>query len=107
MQRILLLITLVLFGALTAAALWQHGYWGIIAPHFQTFGGGQVLTDLVIALTLAMIWMWQDAKVTGRNAWPWIIVTLAVGSFGPLIYLLTRKTTVKTVHVSGNSLVRE
>lgn len=91
MHRILLTITLILFGALTVTALWQHGYWGIIAPHFQSFGGGQVLADLVIALTLAMVWMWHDAKATGRKAWPWIIATLVLGSFGPLIYLLTGK----------------
>ncbi|MBS1789066.1 MAG: DUF2834 domain-containing protein [Acidobacteria bacterium] len=95
MQRTLLIITFVLFGSLTAVALWQHGYWGIIAPHFQSFGAGQVLADLVIALTLAMVWMWRDAKATGRNPWPWIVATLALGSFGPLFYLLTRKSAVK------------
>lgn len=95
MQRTLITVTLLLFGALTAAALWQHGYWGIIAPHFQSFGGGQVLTDLVISLTLVMVWMWRDAKATGRNVWPWIVTTLALGSFGPLLYLLTRQSTEK------------
>ncbi len=59
MQRNLLVITLILFGALSAAALWQHGYLGIFALHFQTFGGAQVLADLVIALVLVMIWMWR------------------------------------------------
>jgi hypothetical protein len=93
MQRIFLAITLLLFGALSAAALWQHGYWGILAPHFQSLGGGQVLADLVIALTLVMVWIGRDAKATGRKAWPWIIATLAFGSFGPLFYLLTRKST--------------
>jgi len=96
MQRTLLIVTLILFGALSAVALWQHGFWGIIAPHFQSFGGGQVFADLVIALTLVMVWMWQDAKATGRNVWPWIVATLALGSFGPLIYLLTRKSTTET-----------
>ena len=95
MQRTLITVTLLLFGALTAAALWQHGYWGIIAPHFQSFGGGQVLTDLVISLTLVMVWMWRDAKATGRNVWPLIVTTLALGSFGPLLYLLTRQSTEK------------
>lgn len=95
MQRTLITVTLLLFGALTAAALWQHGYWGIIAPHFQSFGGGQVLTDLVISLTLVMVWVWRDAKATGRNVWPWIVTTLALGSFGPLLYLLTRQSTEK------------
>ena len=93
MQRSLIIITLVLFGALTALALWQVGPWGIIAPHFQSFGAGQVLADLVIALVLAMVWMWRDAKATGRNAWPWIALTLVAGSFGPLMYLLSAKRT--------------
>ncbi len=95
MQRSLIIVTLILFGSLTATALWQHGYWGIIAPHFQSFGAAQVLTDLVIALILTMVWMWQDANATGRNPWPWILVTLALGSFGPLVYLLTRKSIEK------------
>ncbi|MGL4234016.1 MAG: DUF2834 domain-containing protein [Casimicrobium sp.] len=90
MQRTILIVTIVLFSFLTAAALWHHGYWGIIEPHFKSFGAAQVLADLVIALTLFMVWMWQDAKVTGRKVWPWILLTLIAGSFGPLIYLLTR-----------------
>lgn len=95
MQRTLIAVVLVLFGGLTAVALWQHGFWGIIAPHFQSFGAGQVFSDLVIALTLAMVWMWQDARVLGRNPWPWIVATLAAGSFGPLLYLLTRDAGVR------------
>jgi len=91
MQRTLLTLTLLAFGGLSAVALWRHGYWGIIAPHFQSFGAGQVLADLVIALTLVMVWMWHNAKATGRNAWPWIAGTLVVGSLSPLLYLLTRK----------------
>ncbi|WP_052050880.1 hypothetical protein [Leptolyngbya sp. KIOST-1] len=91
MQRSLIVITLLLFGALTAVALWQHGYWGILAPNFQSLGAAQVFADLVIALVLVLIWLWHDAKAIGRNPWPWIGVTLAAGAFGPLIYLLTRK----------------
>jgi len=91
MTRTILTATLVAFSALTAMALWRHGYWGIIQPQFESFGTAQVLADLVIALTLAMVWMWQDAKRAGRNVWPWIALTLAAGAFGPLLYLLTRK----------------
>ncbi|MBC7919195.1 MAG: DUF2834 domain-containing protein [Rhodoferax sp.] len=90
MQRILIIGILVPFGALSAVALWQHGYWGLFEPAFQSLGAAQVLADLVIALTLVMVWMWNDAKATGRNVWPWIVATLALGSFGPLGYLLTR-----------------
>jgi hypothetical protein len=91
MQRSLIVVVLVLFGALTAAALWHHGYWGIVAPHFQSFGAAQVFADLVIALVLVMVWMWRDARTSGRNPWPWIAATLLLGSFGPLVYLLTRR----------------
>jgi hypothetical protein len=88
MQRTVLSITLVLFTALTAVALWQHGYWGVIAPHFQTFGAGQVFADLVIALSLFAVWMWRDARATGRNPLPWLLLVVAAGSIGALLYLL-------------------
>jgi hypothetical protein len=91
MQRALLIITLILFGILTGLALAHHGYWGIVAPHFQSFGAGQVLADLCIALTMVLVWMWHDARAKGRNIWPWIVATLFLGSFGPLLYLLTAK----------------
>ena len=90
MQRTLLTLTLFLFGALTAVALWQHGYLGLLAGQIGAWGGVQVLVDLVIALTLVLVWMWRDAQATGRNVWPWVVLTLVAGSFGPLAYLLTR-----------------
>ena len=102
MQRILIVTTLVLFGALSAAALREGGLWGIIEPHLLSFGGAQVFVDLVIALTLAMVWIWLDARATGRNPWIWIVATLTTGSFGPLIYLLTRQSTGR----SGQSRTR-
>jgi hypothetical protein len=95
MQRTVLTIVLILFGALSAMALWHHGYWGLFEPQFKTFGAGQVLADLVIAVTLAMVWMWHDAKATGRNVWPWLALSLVAGSFGPLLYLLTAKSKAK------------
>ncbi len=92
MSQKLIVITLVLFGAVSAAALWQHGYWSIVTPHFQSTAGAQVFADLLIALTLVLIWMWRDASTQGRPFWPWLMATLAFGSFGPLLYLLTRRT---------------
>lgn len=89
--RPLLVIVLVPFTLLTAVALWEHGYLGIVLPHFQAWNAGQVFADLVIALGLIMIWMYRDARRLGRSPWPWIVATAALGSFGPLFYLLTRK----------------
>jgi Terpene cyclase DEP1 len=97
MQKTLLSVTLVLFGVLTAVALQQHGYMGILTPHFVSTAGGQVLADLVIALTLVLFWLVRDAKRTGRNALPWVALTLVAGSFGPLVYLLTKKGETRSV----------
>lgn len=91
MNKLLLLLALVPFSALSAVALWQHGYLGLFTPAFQSFGAAQVLVDLVIALTLFLVWMWRDAAKLRRNPWPWLVLTLAAGSFGPLLYLLTRR----------------
>lgn len=91
MQRPLLLLVLAAFGAVTAVALWQHGYVGIFQLQFQTSAGLQVLADLAVALGLVLVWLWRDARAQGRNPWPWVLATLALGSFGPLAYLLTRR----------------
>ena len=88
MKRILLTITLIAFSALTATALWHHGYWGIFEPQLKTTAGAQVLADLVIALSLFLCWMWRDARTTRRNPWPWLAFILATGSIGALLYLI-------------------
>ena len=92
MKRAVLIMVLVAFTALTGVAVWHHGYWGILEPHFKSFGAAQVFVDLLIALTLFMVWMWRDAKKAGRNPVPWLVLTLLTGSFGPLIYLLAYKS---------------
>jgi hypothetical protein len=79
------------FGVLSALALRDVGYLGIIAPHLQSWGGAQVLTDLVILAVLACVWMISDARERGLPAWPFILVTLVAGSFGPLLYLVARE----------------
>jgi len=92
MQRAVLIVTLIAFGALTGAAVWQHGYMGVFAAALHSLASMQIFVDLVIALSLFLAWMWRDAKATGRNPWPWLAITLVTGSFGPLVYLLTRET---------------
>ena len=91
MPRLLVATILVLFGALTAVALWHHGYWGIFDTMLQSWAGIQVLTDLTIALGLVLVWMWRDARSSGRTVWPYVAITLAAGVFGPLLYLVTRR----------------
>lgn len=79
------------FALLTALALMDVGYFGILKPHFLSWGAGQVFADLVIALVLACIWMVNDARERGMSAWPFVAITLVIGSFGPLLYLVVRE----------------
>lgn len=88
---LVLLVVLVAFGGVTAMALADVGYLGIIAPHFHSWGAGQVLADLVILAVLACMWMVNDARRRGTNPWPFVVVTLVAGSFGPLCYLVLRE----------------
>jgi hypothetical protein len=91
MKKALLIATLLAFGALTGVAVWNEGVIGIFSSITRSYGSMQIFADLVIALVLVMIWMWRDAMKTGRNVWPWFALTLVAGSFGPLLYLLSRK----------------
>lgn len=93
MQRMIIIIVLVLFGALSVVAVWQEGVINIFSAIPRSAGSVQIFVDLVIACTLINVWIWRDAKKQGRNPWGWIILTFAIGSFGPLVYLLIHPST--------------
>ncbi len=86
-----LVIALSGFGVLTSLALMDVGYFGILEPHFRSWGGAQVFADLVIVCLLSCIWMRHDSRESGMSAWPFILITLVAGSFGPLLYLAVRE----------------
>jgi len=90
-RLVTLLVVIVLFGALTVVALLDVGYLGIVRPHFQAWGPAQVLADLVILAVLSCVWMVGDARARGTNPWPFVLLTLVAGSFGPLFYLVARE----------------
>jgi hypothetical protein len=81
-------LTLIIpFALLSAYAVSQVGYWGIFDYHRHSPAGWQVFADLVIALILVLTWMIPNAKENGRNPWPWVLITLTLGSIGPLAYI--------------------
>lgn len=90
-RLMLLLATIAAFGALSVVALLDVGYLGIFLPHFQAWGPGQVLADLVILAVLSCIWMVYDQRSSGVPALPFVLITLVAGSFGVLFYLVARE----------------
>lgn len=87
-KKMLLIALLIPFSAVTLYALATVGYLGVVAYHLPSPAGWQVFADLVVALVLVCGWMIVDARKNGRIVLPYLIVTLFLGSFGPLAYLL-------------------
>ncbi len=90
--KAMLIAVLLIFSGLTAWGIYTAG--GILAMVLQHLSGPigwQIFSDLVIMIGLFVVWMWHDAKRLGRNFWFWAIFAFTCGSFGPLLYLITRK----------------
>ena len=87
-MRVLAIAISIPFFLLSAYAVAEVGYLGIPAYHLLSPAGWQVIADLVIAIALICIWMFRDARATGRNPWPYVAASLFLGSFGILAYLL-------------------
>jgi len=89
-MRNLLLVVTTLFSLFTAWVIWQTGLSGFFAQLFSSPAGWQIFADICIALFLVLSWMRRDARDRARLFWPWALLTVALGSIGPLLYLLTR-----------------
>jgi len=87
-RKTLAILILIPFSILSAYAVYKVGYIGIFDYHRHSPAGWQVLVDLVIACLLILTWMVPEAKRAGRNPWPYVVITLFFGSFGPLLYLI-------------------
>lgn len=88
LKKFLLIDALVLFGAFSLWVLLEYGYFGLWQAAFANIATTQVTIDLIICATLICVWMVRDARSQGRNALPYVVLTLTAGSFGPLLYLL-------------------
>jgi hypothetical protein len=81
---------LVVFTAFSMWVLIARGPLELVAQLQGQPWSVQLLLDLAIALGFALSWMRTDARQRGLPWWPFLLVTLAVGSIGPLAYLVVR-----------------
>lgn len=82
---------LVGFLALTVFAVQHHGYAGFFDLALANWATRLLFVDLVIALGLCAVWMVQDARSRGAAFAPYLLLTLFLGSTGPLLYLILRQ----------------
>jgi hypothetical protein len=93
-RMIILEVALAAFVSLTGYVIWEHGYIGFFELAMANTATVLLGLDLVITLTLAILWMWNDAQARGTTAVPFVAVTLAFGAAGPLLYLIFRERAV-------------
>jgi hypothetical protein len=95
-QRVLLLALVIAFAAFTTISAVEHGYLGFWEEVTQNTATLQVLIDLSIVAFLALIWMYRDSRVQAMPFVPYALLTVVLGSFGPLGYLLHRTWRVRS-----------
>lgn len=90
LKRIVAAFLLLDFSVLTAVEIFRHGYTGYLRIAFTDLSAGIILADLAIALLLVVAWMIQDARARKVTVWPYVVLTMVLGSVGPLAYLVLR-----------------
>jgi len=90
-KTLVLALVLAAFSAFNVYALEVYGYVGFFEALLSSSAGVLVFTDLVITLSLVMLWMVGDARERALPLWPYLALTLAFGSVGVLSYLIHRE----------------
>jgi hypothetical protein len=83
-------VVLIVFSIFSGYVVYQYGYIGLFEQGLTNAATIQIFLDLTIALSLVLLWMWQDARRQGISPLPYVILTLTLGSIGPLLYLIRR-----------------
>jgi hypothetical protein len=99
-RQILYVALLAPFLALTSYVLATQGMVGFYEDALRTPATVLMGLDLTISLGLVLAWMWTDARATGTPFAPYLIVTLAIGVAGPLLYLIHREAGRRRAAVS-------
>lgn len=89
-KQIAISAVLIAFLAQDAYALYLYGYLGFFRMVLANVAGIATMVDLTVALVLIAVWMSEDARQHNLSALPYLVVTVALGSAGPLLYLIRR-----------------
>lgn len=89
-KQLALSAALIVLLACDAYSIYLYGYIGFFRVILANFGGFTAFLDLAIALVLILVWMGDDARARNISTMPYVILTLALGSVGPLLYLIRR-----------------
>lgn len=91
MRLPLLVVVLVSFVAFSFYRVAGQPFFGFLTLAWNDPWGGQVFVDLVIALSLFLVWARRDAASRGLPFLPYALVTVFLGSMGALAYLIHRE----------------
>jgi len=84
-------VLLVAFVGLEVYAIEQHGVVGLFEACLANAATTVAFVDLVIALGMVSLWVIFDARDHGVSPLPYVVLTLTLGSVGPLLYLIRRE----------------
>ena len=83
-------VALIVLLVMDGYSVYLYGYIGFFRTILANFGGLTAFVDLAIALILILAWMADDARARNTSAVPYVILTIALGSVGPVLYLIRR-----------------
>lgn len=86
-----LVVLLLVHSAVTYMAAVEYGFIGVFEQALANWGTAQVFSDLGVCIVLIDVWMLIDGRRRGVLAWPFVVLSLPLGSFAPLAYLLRRE----------------
>ncbi len=82
---------LVVFTAYTVSVMIGNGVLGFVSLAGREPWGLRLLLDLLLMLALFALWVRHDAKARGLPVWPYVVLTMVMGSMGALAYLVHRE----------------
>ena len=91
MRLFALMTALLAFTTYTLGVMYGHGVLGFLALAAREPWALQLLLDLLVMLTLFAFWVWRDSRERDLPRWPYVVLTVVMGSMGALAYLVHRE----------------